>query len=240
MTIFNCPGASRFRQPEPELIECPYCRKEIEIWTDEIKVKCHQCKKVVVRQSEQSCLDWCGYARECVGDNIYTNYMYNKAQTIKCKLLKELEEYFGDDVKWKNHAKCVMNFAEEILRKEKGDWHIVIPASILHDVGIKDLKNREEPSKPYYPEAESAGIARGMLLKFGLKAQHIDQICEIIAHHHTPGVINTLNFRILYDADQLAGLKNSPDTSNKARLKALIDEVFLTPAGKEIARDMYL
>jgi len=240
MTIFNCPGASRFRQPEPEIIQCPHCKEDVEIWTDEIKIKCPKCKNIVVRQTEQSCLDWCGYARECVGDNIYTTYLHNKAKTIKHKLLKELEEYFANDVKWIRHARCVMDFAEEILRKEKGDWHIVIPASILHDVGIKSLKDKKASSKPYYPEAESADIARSMLLKLGFKTQDIDQICEIIAHHHTPGVINTLNFKILYDADQLAGLKDSQDLGNRARLETLVNEVFLTQAGKEIARDIYL
>jgi len=42
--------------------------------------------------------------------------MQNKATTTKQKLIKELEGYFGNDIKRINHAKNVLNFAEEILR----------------------------------------------------------------------------------------------------------------------------
>ena len=33
--ITNCPGAERFKQPVPENVTCPRCRKELEIWSDE-------------------------------------------------------------------------------------------------------------------------------------------------------------------------------------------------------------
>ena len=55
---------------------------------------------------------------------------------IREKLIKELEEYFGDDKKRINHARKVLHFAEVLLEEEKGERHIIIPASILHDIGI--------------------------------------------------------------------------------------------------------
>ena len=80
---FKCPGAQQFRQPQPEIIKCPSCAEEVEIWTDEVKATCPNCKKTVMRQQEQSCLDWCRYAKECVGDRVYNKYMQNKTITIK-------------------------------------------------------------------------------------------------------------------------------------------------------------
>lgn len=76
--IFKCPGSQKFSQPQPEIIKCPFCAKELEIWTDEAKAKCPSCKKTVTRKIDQSCLDWCKYARECVGDEVYNKYMKNK------------------------------------------------------------------------------------------------------------------------------------------------------------------
>lgn len=76
--IFKCPGSQAFSQPQPEFIKCPYCKSEVEIWTDEVKTKCQKCKKTVMRGEAQSCLDWCKYAKECVGDKVYKKYMKNK------------------------------------------------------------------------------------------------------------------------------------------------------------------
>lgn len=76
--IFNCPGSQKFRQPSPEMIKCPYCSGEVEIWTDEATAACPKCKNSVYREQGQSCLDWCKYAKECVGEEKYNKYMENK------------------------------------------------------------------------------------------------------------------------------------------------------------------
>jgi HD superfamily phosphodiesterase len=235
-----CPGSSKFKQPQPEIIKCPNCPEEIEIWTDEIQVICPKCKQTVTRERNASCLDWCKYARECVGDITYSKYMQNKAITIKQRLIKELEDYFSDDRKRIQHAKDVMYFTEELLKQEKADWHIVIPASILHDIGIKVAEEKYGSSAGIYQEKEGPNIAKKILLKLGFKKQDIEEICKIIAHHHSPGKINTLNFQILYDADWLVNLKDWTDPKNKSKLKKVINRVFLTKTAKEIAKEIYL
>ena len=70
-----CPGAKRFKEPQPENIRCQNCGREVEIWTDEAKTVCPGCKKKVTRGEGQSCLDWCKYAKECVGEKIYNDHM---------------------------------------------------------------------------------------------------------------------------------------------------------------------
>lgn len=76
--IYNCPGSQKFKQPRPESITCPGCREELEIWTDEFEIKCPKCKKIVKRQEGQNCLDWCKYAKECVGEEVYKDYLKSK------------------------------------------------------------------------------------------------------------------------------------------------------------------
>ena len=238
--INKCPGAKRFRQPEPEIINCPSCGEEVEIWTDEVQAICPNCKETVMRQEGPSCLDWCRYAKECVGERSYNKYMQNKAMTIKEKLLNELEGYFGNDAKRINHAKQVMRFAEELLKKEGGDWYIVIPASILHDIGIKEAERKYGSSAPHYQEKEGPIIAKEILIKVGLKKEGIDEICRIIAHHHSPGKINTQNFKLLCDADWLVNLKEEVNTKDKTKLKKVIDKIFLTNTAKYLAEKIYL
>ena len=75
---FKCPGSQTFSQPHPESIKCPHCGEEAEIWSDEVKTTCPKCKKTIFRGTLQSCLDWCKYAKKCVGEKIYETYMKNK------------------------------------------------------------------------------------------------------------------------------------------------------------------
>lgn len=240
MAIDFCPGSQKFKQPQPEIIKCPSCSGEIEIWSDEIQTTCPNCKNKFVRQQSVSCLEWCKYARECVGDNAYNNYMQNRKVTMKEKLIKELEEYFGSDIKRVNHAKKVMGFTEELLVQEKADWHIVIPASILHDVGIKVAEQKYGSSAGNLQEKEGPAIARKILLKIGLKKEEIDEICGIIANHHSPGKINTMNFKVLYDADWLVNLREDVGVSDKLKISEIINKVFLTEAGKQLAKEVYI
>ena len=66
----GCPGAKKLKQPEPQEIRCTFCGYELEIWTDEARVKCPGCKRTVIRKLAASCLDWCKYAKECFGYKI--------------------------------------------------------------------------------------------------------------------------------------------------------------------------
>jgi len=212
----------------------------MEMWTDEPKATCPGCKSTVIRREGTSCLDWCRYAKMCVGDETYSKYMQNKAVTIKQKLLEQMEAYFGADKKRINHARNVMHFAEELLKREKGDWHIVIPAGILHDIGIKKAEEKYGSSSGKYQEKEGPEVARKMLLALGLKMEEIEEVCLIIANHHSPGKVDTPNFKILCDADWLVNLRDEVDTRDKDKLNAIIDKVFLTDSGKELAKRIYL
>jgi len=236
----KCPGSQNFRQPKPEMMKCPFCSAQIEMWSDEAKTKCPECKREIIRSGEQTCLDWCKFAKDCLGESLYGKYTRNKAITIKHKLIIELEEYFGSDKKRIDHATKVLEYAEELLKEGIGEWHIVVPAGLLHDVGIKVAEEKYGSSESRYQEEEGAGIAKKMLLKYGLKKSDIDEICDIIAHHHSPGVIDTVNFKVLYDADMLVNLGDIEDVKDKEKLKTRIPKLFLTENGKRLAEKIYL
>ncbi len=64
----SCPGSKIIKEPMPEYVGCSKCGAEVEIWTDEIKAVCPKCKTPVFRDRAPSCIDWCAYAKECVGE----------------------------------------------------------------------------------------------------------------------------------------------------------------------------
>jgi hypothetical protein len=49
------------------LHRCPKCRAEVEMFSDETRVKC-KCGEFVYKENLPSCLDWCVKARECLGE----------------------------------------------------------------------------------------------------------------------------------------------------------------------------
>ncbi len=68
--INKCPGQDK-RNLKVETMKCPECGYELEIFSDEVDVKCPGCKGLACRERLPSCVDWCKHARECVGEKAY-------------------------------------------------------------------------------------------------------------------------------------------------------------------------
>jgi hypothetical protein len=220
----KCPGAKIMRQPEPENFRCPSCGYEVEIWTDEISALCRNCSTVVKRFQDMSCIEWCKIAKECIGDRQYASYMKSRVKSVKLRLLTALGERFGSDRRRIKHARIVLRYAEEVLSREKGDSHIVIPAAILHDIGPWDDLDGQGKSKDE--------VAKKFLLKEGLQMDNIDEICEIIATLHEDRENGSMNYKIVHDAERLAHLKEESGRMKKMQAEAF----FLTQAGRALAK----
>ncbi|MDD5432565.1 MAG: phosphohydrolase [Candidatus Omnitrophica bacterium] len=65
--INKCPGQDD-RNIKSESIKCPDCGYEIEIFSDEIKVRCPKCKHMACRVRLPACIDWCKHAKKCIGE----------------------------------------------------------------------------------------------------------------------------------------------------------------------------
>ncbi len=79
--MFNngfCPGSKVLREPTPEEYPCPQCGYKVEIWTHELERNCPQCGTTVFKERTPSCIDWCQYARECVGEETYARLVEEK------------------------------------------------------------------------------------------------------------------------------------------------------------------
>jgi len=62
---FKCPGQN-LRNLRVSLHKCLNCGAEVEIFSDEIKVKCQKCGEQAYREKIPSCIDWCASARQCL------------------------------------------------------------------------------------------------------------------------------------------------------------------------------
>ena len=63
----QCPGQD-LNKLRVALYKCPNCGTEVEIFSDELRVKCHKCGEYIHKQQMPSCIDWCASARECLGE----------------------------------------------------------------------------------------------------------------------------------------------------------------------------
>lgn len=69
----NCPGAAQFtRTPTLKIKKCPECGEDAEIFSTELKVNCGKCGFTIYNDLG-SCIQWCKYAKECVGEEVYNS-----------------------------------------------------------------------------------------------------------------------------------------------------------------------
>lgn len=77
MSLFKegCPGSAEIRSPKPEEIRCQKCGEKMEIWSDEPDSTCGKCGHVNARPLGSSCIEWCAFAKDCVGAEKYERLM---------------------------------------------------------------------------------------------------------------------------------------------------------------------
>ena len=158
----------------------------------------------------------------------------------RAELMRAMEAYFKEDARRIDHAHRVTDYAEELWQREGGDYLVVVGAAVLHDIGIHAAEKKYGSTSGQYQEKEGPPIARRILTRLGFDPNQTGEICEIIAHHHSPGKVTTKNFAILYDADWLVNLRDEYDIQDRDKLSHIIDRVFLTPSGKALAQQIYL
>lgn len=81
MPVPVCPGAADISgTPTLKIKTCPQCGAEVELFSTDAQVECGGCGFVVYNHI-LSCIRWCSYARECVGDEMYEKLMSRPAES---------------------------------------------------------------------------------------------------------------------------------------------------------------
>ena len=236
--MIRCPGQDqRFWKPDDIFeVKCPACGGAVEFFKDEPKLKCRRCGQMVVNPKiDLGCAQWCQYAEQCLGVSVG-----KEIRVIREKLIDEMKKVFAGDQKRIEHALTVLNYAEQIQAAEGGDLLVVKAAAILHDIGIVQAERKHGSTAAKYQEIEGPIIAREILAKFNLDKADVEHICRIIANHHSAKNIDTIEFRIVWDADWLVNLPVDFTDTSKEKLKEIIDKTFKTCKGRQIAVESFV
>ncbi len=156
------------------------------------------------------------------------------------KIRAAMEEYFGEDRRRIGHALKVAGFAEKILEHEPGNRELVLAAAYLHDIGIHEAERKHGSTAGNLQEIEGPPIARDILDRLGYEKAFVDEVCAIIASHHSPGEVDTDNFRVIWDADWLVNIPDELDLNDTGKLEKSIERIFMTPTGRKLAEVEYL
>jgi len=240
----RCPGQdSRFWEPGAIFEEkCPQCGHVVEFFKDESSRKCKNCgHKFVNPKMDFGCASYCKFAEQCLGD-LPPELMAQRDDLLKDRVAIEMKKYFKKDFKRIGHATKVARYAEQIVKEEGGDPAIVLPAGYLHDIGIKEAERKYDSTAARYQEQEGPPIAREILASLGAREDLIDEVCDIIGHHHHPRAEETLNFKILYDADLIVNLEENhkDEPIDAEKLAKIIAKSFFTETGKKLAKENLL
>ena len=79
MILGGCQGKPRTPTIHEKI--CPQCGSVIEMFSIDTEMACEKCGFVAYNDS-LSCVQWCKYAKQCVGEEMY-NHMMEIAQTQK-------------------------------------------------------------------------------------------------------------------------------------------------------------
>ncbi|SLM29715.1 conserved hypothetical protein [Desulfamplus magnetovallimortis] len=145
-----------------------------------------------------------------------------------------------------------------IGKSDHGNLSVILCAAYLHDIGIKEAERKYNSNAPKYQELEGPPIAKEILEKLGAKEEIVSEVCDIVGHHHHPRENETLNFKVLYDADLITNLEEEKKAKaereelktkygqqentlpDNERIRRIIEKSFLTQSGRQKANKILL
>ena len=91
MIMQGCQGRTKAQSFEEKV--CPVCGNLIEIFSIDTSVSCDNCGFVAYNDT-LNCVQWCQYARKCVGDEMY-EHMMRVAEDQKKRAAEEKRRRLG-------------------------------------------------------------------------------------------------------------------------------------------------
>ena len=222
---------------------CPNCGSTVEFFKDETRRKCPKCgHKVLNPKMDFGCATHCKFAEVCFGEDLPPELIQQKENLFKDRVAVEMKLYFKQDFKRIGHAAKVARYAEKLVLEERGDPAVVLTAAYLHDIGLKEAEKKYGSRAAEHHEEEGVVVARDLLERLDAQENLIEEVCGIIGRHHKPGNDDSVNFKVVYDADRIVNLEEYAKKGDLGpeKLSEHIESGFLTPSGRELARSVLL
>lgn len=239
----KCPGQdSRYWKPGAIFeAKCPKCGNEVEFFKDDATRICKKCGHRFLNPSlDFGCASYCKYAEQCIG-NLPPELFAQKEDLLKDRVAIEMKRHWGRDFKRIGHATRVARYAEQIAKEEQGNLAAILTAAYLLDVDENDPETFDAKGAAAPQGKIGPIVARDILAKLGAREALIEEVADIIAHHHHSHGEKSLNSQILSDAVLIATIeeKRKENKMDSEELAEVLDNSFTTASGRSLSNKLF-
>jgi len=226
----KCPGQdSQFWKPGAIYeVKCPQCGSPVEFFKDDTQRTCRRCgHRFLNPHMDFGCAAYCPYAEQCIG-NLPPELLAQKEDLLKDRVAVEVKRHFRKDFRKVSHAIRVARYAEQLGKAEQGNLGVILIASYLKDVGANEVEGQDG-------DAES--VSREILSRLEAPDDLVEAVVDIVSRRQPPREDDTVEYRCVYDADQIAALEEELEKSPvpEDEIKRRVDERIVTESGRNLA-----
>jgi hypothetical protein len=206
----KCPGQDRAYWKADAVFEvpCPQCGVSVELFKDEATGHCPRCGHRFPNPGvEIGCAEWCSLAQECLGVAPQLQSFVRPEGALAARLIHALDERFQSDRPRFACALKVFQFAKSLVGKHGGDPRVILAAALLLELVVRGSRGASGPNSSEDDAAGGMAEARGLLKQSGLDEETSRQIDDILTDYRAGRKSDTLEFRVVCEAAQMADLQ---------------------------------
>ena len=206
----KCPGQDRGYWKADAVFEipCPQCGVSVEVFKDEATGHCPRCGHRFSNPGvEIGCAEWCSLAQECLGVAPQPQSFVRPEGALAARLIHALEERFQSDRPRFARALKVFQFAKSLVGKQGGDPRVVLAAALLLELVVRGSPSASGAGNTDDDSADGIAEARGLLKQSGLDEETSQRIDDILTSYRARRKSDTLEFRVVCEAAQMADLQ---------------------------------
>lgn len=219
---------------------CPKCDAAVEFFKDETSGRCPRCgHRFKNPRISFDCAKWCVCAEECLGSVPEGSLPVNPSEgALAIRLIQAVKQEFAADQARIGHALMVFQHARELLSKQGGDPRIVLAAALLLDLSTPNPKPASDSGGPPIAQTDSTTRARRIMEGIGFDEGTVDCVCHLMDRHREGKELDTIEFKIVSDADMLEKLAAEKRAGQSEELQEMVGSRLKTGAGKARARSL--
>jgi len=240
----RCPGQDPRYWKEDAVFEtpCPKCDTPVEFFKDESSRRCSKCGcKFPNPKVSFDCAQWCAYAEQCLGFVPERQALANPGEgALASRLIQEVKGQFEGDQTRLARALTVFQHARELLSREGGDPRIVLAAALLVELAVDEPAPTPPSAEKPTPRAAGLAKSRQILASAGLEEDTVECVLRILESCRTDQELDTIEFRVVCDADTLANLPEQNRHDDPDKLREMLTKRLRTGAGRSRAKALFL
>ncbi len=233
----RCPGQdARYWTGEVAFeVPCPECGAAVELFKDESRGRCRKCGHRFPNPGiDFGCATWCSLAEQCLGIVPDRRLPPGSGEgALAGRLIQAIKDEFQGEPSRIARALAVFQHAKGLAAKEGGDPRVVLAAALLLEAGLPG------PGLEATAPGMGPAKARQILGEIGADEATTQHVCRILAGCQGGEEIDTIEFKIVHDADALAGLAASGLAGERGKLETIIRQQLKTETAKERARHAF-